>query len=189
MLNVLCMRVFFKYSFFKMINTCLTCYNVAVAEITNPKNMILDGYYLLEFPMRDADSPPNQYETIFRLLSPSVLLSVSYRLSDTSKHDDFTFSLIDRVRRTVRGSADDIGWLQRDSGMLPVEDGTEKFMEILENVRYLLVLVTLLCLHMLRSVIPWLLQLFFPLTGMAFTDCRTQWFTYWFQVAFSILFS
>ncbi|KAF3440069.1 hypothetical protein FNV43_RR18347 [Rhamnella rubrinervis] len=44
--------------------------------------------------------------------------------------------LIDRVRRTVRGSADDIGWLQRDLGMPPVEDGTEKFMEILENVRH-----------------------------------------------------
>lgn len=42
------------------------------------------------------------------------------------------------MRRTVRGSADDIGWLKRDSGMPPVEDGTEKFMEILENVRYLL---------------------------------------------------
>lgn len=76
---------------------------------------------------------------------------MSYRLSDTSKHDDFTFSLIDRVRRTVRGSADDIGWLQRDLGMPPVEDGTDKFMEILENVRYLLLHVTL---HMLRRVMP-----------------------------------
>uniref|UniRef100_A0A6P4ANF6 uncharacterized protein LOC107422674 n=1 Tax=Ziziphus jujuba TaxID=326968 RepID=A0A6P4ANF6_ZIZJJ len=44
--------------------------------------------------------------------------------------------LIDRVRRTVRGSADDIGWLQRDSGMPQVEDGTERFMEILESIRH-----------------------------------------------------
>ncbi|GMY23298.1 GPI inositol-deacylase PGAP1-like [Fagus crenata] len=45
-------------------------------------------------------------------------------------------SLIDRARRTVRGSADDIGWLQRASGMPPVEDGTERFTEILDNIRH-----------------------------------------------------
>ncbi|KAH0980658.1 hypothetical protein GBA52_007835 [Prunus armeniaca] len=44
--------------------------------------------------------------------------------------------LVDRVRRTVRGSADDIGWLQRDPTMPPVEDGTERFMEILGDIRH-----------------------------------------------------
>lgn len=45
-------------------------------------------------------------------------------------------SLIDRARRTVRGSADDIGWLQRAPGMPPVEDGTERFLEILGNIKH-----------------------------------------------------
>ncbi|CAN1146046.1 hypothetical protein LINPERPRIM_LOCUS6853 [Linum perenne] len=44
--------------------------------------------------------------------------------------------LIERARRTVRGSADDIGWLQRAPGMPPVEDGTERFMEILDSIRH-----------------------------------------------------
>ncbi|KAB2595218.1 hypothetical protein D8674_030668 [Pyrus ussuriensis x Pyrus communis] len=44
--------------------------------------------------------------------------------------------LIDRVRKTVRGSADDIGWLQRDPTMPSVEDGTERFMEILGDIRH-----------------------------------------------------
>ncbi|KAJ4727226.1 Alpha/beta-Hydrolases superfamily protein [Melia azedarach] len=44
--------------------------------------------------------------------------------------------LIERARRTVRGSADDIGWLLRDPAMPPVEDGTEKFLEILDNIRH-----------------------------------------------------
>ncbi|KAF5732896.1 Alpha/beta-Hydrolases superfamily protein [Tripterygium wilfordii] len=44
--------------------------------------------------------------------------------------------LIERARRTVLGSADDIGWLQRSSYMPPVEDGTERFMEILDNIRH-----------------------------------------------------
>lgn len=44
--------------------------------------------------------------------------------------------LIERARRTVRGSADDIGWLQRDPDMPSVEDGTERFMEILDSVRH-----------------------------------------------------
>ncbi|XP_059651623.1 uncharacterized protein LOC132299162 [Cornus florida] len=44
--------------------------------------------------------------------------------------------LIERARRTVRGSADDIGWLQRASEMPPVEDGTERFIEILDDIRH-----------------------------------------------------
>ncbi|XP_013631760.1 PREDICTED: uncharacterized protein LOC106337235 isoform X2 [Brassica oleracea var. oleracea] len=42
--------------------------------------------------------------------------------------------LIERARRTVRGSADDIGWLQRDPEMPPVEDGTYRFNKILEDI-------------------------------------------------------
>lgn len=49
---------------------------------------------------------------------------------------DFDLSLIERARKTVRGSADDIGWLQRAPGMPPVEDGTERFMEIIDDIRY-----------------------------------------------------
>ncbi|KAL1329501.1 hypothetical protein HN51_046619 [Arachis hypogaea] len=45
-------------------------------------------------------------------------------------------SLIERARRTVRGSADDIGWLGRDPGMPPVEDGTERFHEILDEIKH-----------------------------------------------------
>ncbi|XP_016457436.2 uncharacterized protein LOC107781265 [Nicotiana tabacum] len=44
--------------------------------------------------------------------------------------------LIEKVRRTVRGSADDIGWLQRASHMPPVEDQTDRFVEILDDIRH-----------------------------------------------------
>lgn len=44
--------------------------------------------------------------------------------------------LIERAKKTVRGSADDIGWLQRDPQMPPVEDGTERFMEIIGDIRH-----------------------------------------------------
>ncbi|GAB2298821.1 hypothetical protein Dimus_032899 [Dionaea muscipula] len=44
--------------------------------------------------------------------------------------------LIERARRTIRGSADDIGWLQRDPSMPPVEDGTQRFLEILDLIRH-----------------------------------------------------
>ncbi|MFS8033773.1 putative alpha/Beta hydrolase [Helianthus anomalus] len=44
--------------------------------------------------------------------------------------------LVERVRRTVRGSADDIGWLQRAPDMPPVEDGTDRFTNILEIIRH-----------------------------------------------------
>ncbi|XP_058084494.1 uncharacterized protein LOC131232273 [Magnolia sinica] len=42
-------------------------------------------------------------------------------------------SLISRARKTVLGSARDIGWLQGASA--PVEDGTQRFTELLDSVR------------------------------------------------------
>lgn len=58
--------------------------------------------------------------------------------------------VVARVQTTLRGSADDIGWLQKVPGLPPVEDGTERFLQHLErtmsgihvlpnNVVYLLV--------------------------------------------------
>ncbi|KAL4194148.1 hypothetical protein AMTRI_Chr05g57820 [Amborella trichopoda] len=44
-------------------------------------------------------------------------------------------SLISRVQKTLRGSTDDIGWLQRMAGMPPVVDGTDRFMELLDGIR------------------------------------------------------
>ncbi|ERN00152.1 hypothetical protein AMTRI_Chr13g83420 [Amborella trichopoda] len=43
--------------------------------------------------------------------------------------------LVSRVQKTLRGSADDIGWLQREPGMPPVEDGTRRFNELLVDIR------------------------------------------------------
>ncbi|XP_052135709.1 uncharacterized protein LOC127754269 isoform X2 [Oryza glaberrima] len=43
--------------------------------------------------------------------------------------------LVERARKTVRGSADDIGWLQQDQSLPPTEDGTARFLEILDAVR------------------------------------------------------
>lgn len=44
---------------------------------------------------------------------------------------------ISRVRRTVHGSSDDIGWLQNDTEMAPVEDGSSRFLELLQGIRHL----------------------------------------------------
>ncbi|KAF5726008.1 hypothetical protein HS088_TW23G00745 [Tripterygium wilfordii] len=40
-----------------------------------------------------------------------------------------------RVQRTLHGSSYDIGWLQSAPGMAPVEDGTARFLELLEGIR------------------------------------------------------
>ncbi|XP_072967356.1 uncharacterized protein [Typha angustifolia] len=40
-----------------------------------------------------------------------------------------------RLSRTLQGSSDDIGWLQRTEGLPPVEDGTTRFNELLHDVR------------------------------------------------------
>ncbi|XAR53369.1 hypothetical protein NMG60_11021904 [Bertholletia excelsa] len=44
-------------------------------------------------------------------------------------------SVISRIRKTLNGSSDDIGWLQNAPGMAPVEDGSARFLELLQYVR------------------------------------------------------
>ncbi|CAM6089970.1 unnamed protein product [Calypogeia fissa] len=44
--------------------------------------------------------------------------------------------LVSRVQTTLRGSADDIGWLQKDTSLPPVVDKTERFLEILGRISH-----------------------------------------------------
>ncbi|KAI3447017.1 hypothetical protein Pfo_003682 [Paulownia fortunei] len=44
-------------------------------------------------------------------------------------------SVVSRVLKTLHGSSDDIGWLQCAPGMAPVEDGSARFMELLQGIR------------------------------------------------------
>ncbi|KAF3340381.1 hypothetical protein FCM35_KLT16152 [Carex littledalei] len=61
----------------------------------------------------------------------ALMRPTSFFQNGTSLFQD----LVGRARKTIRGSADDIGWLQRDRSMLPTEDGTSRFLEILESIR------------------------------------------------------
>lgn len=61
-------------------------------------------------------------------------------VSNIYAHSSFSysfliFSILSRVRKTLRGSSDNIGWLQRTMGMAPVEDGTPRFLELLAGIR------------------------------------------------------
>ncbi|KAI3443737.1 hypothetical protein Pfo_000402 [Paulownia fortunei] len=44
-------------------------------------------------------------------------------------------SIVSRVLKTLHGSSDDIGWLQFAPGMAPVEDGSARFLELLQSIR------------------------------------------------------
>ncbi|KAG6599467.1 hypothetical protein SDJN03_09245, partial [Cucurbita argyrosperma subsp. sororia] len=44
-------------------------------------------------------------------------------------------NVIFRIRKTLIGSSEDIGWLQNTPGMPPVVDGTERFLELLSEIR------------------------------------------------------
>nr|GLL25607.1 uncharacterized protein LOC109157664 isoform X3 [Ipomoea trifida] len=70
--------------------------------------------------------------------SGSLLNSSAIVTSTQSNRNGISIfqGLIERVQRTVRGSADDIGWMQRDPQMPPVEDGTDRFLEILDAIRH-----------------------------------------------------
>ncbi|CAA2945092.1 Hypothetical predicted protein [Olea europaea subsp. europaea] len=91
------------------------------------------------------------------------------RSNDTNQNGIPLFQgLIERVRKTVRGSADDIGWLQRAVEMPPVEDGTGRFMEILDDIRH--------GLHKLPNTMVYLLVpgLFSNHGPLYFTNTKTS---------------
>lgn len=52
------------------------------------------------------------------------------------QHFLIIYSITSRVCTTLRGSSDDIGWLQCTPGMASVEDGTSRFLELLAGIRY-----------------------------------------------------
>ncbi|TQE02404.1 hypothetical protein C1H46_012043 [Malus baccata] len=45
-------------------------------------------------------------------------------------------SIASRVQKSLQGSSDDIGWLQRTHGMPGMEDGTARILELLAGIRY-----------------------------------------------------
>ncbi|KAK9142094.1 hypothetical protein Syun_011494 [Stephania yunnanensis] len=49
----------------------------------------------------------------------------------------FFQGFLSRLKTTLHGSSDDIGWLQHAPGMPPVEDGTSRFIELLQEIRLL----------------------------------------------------
>ncbi|KAJ6879078.1 hypothetical protein NC652_032588 [Populus alba x Populus x berolinensis] len=85
-----------------------------------------------------TDTPPiHSGVTINSSEGPSQNTSALVQSNNSGQSGLSMFQgLIERARRTVRGSADDIGWLQHASGMPSVEDGTGRFMEILDNIRH-----------------------------------------------------
>ncbi|KAL6005069.1 hypothetical protein ACLOJK_005630 [Asimina triloba] len=54
---------------------------------------------------------------------------------DQTRFPSMQYHLVSRARKTILGSAKDIGWLQHDSRMPPVEDGTQRFTELLGSIR------------------------------------------------------
>ncbi|XP_062148970.1 uncharacterized protein LOC133857685 isoform X2 [Alnus glutinosa] len=78
------------------------------------------------------------------LMLPLFSLRFTWRLALYSWKQSFSYirgiqvqvrSIISRLRKTLRGSCDDIGWLQCTPGVAPVEDGTPRFLELLAGIR------------------------------------------------------
>ncbi|XP_058221675.1 uncharacterized protein LOC131331775 isoform X1 [Rhododendron vialii] len=96
-----------------------------LSSASESANVATDAPLIFDGTLRRSDGDSSQS-------SNTVIQS-----AQTSQNGISIFQgLIERARKTVRGSADDIGWLQRAPGMPPVEDGTERFMEIIDDIRH-----------------------------------------------------
>ncbi|XP_047339010.1 uncharacterized protein LOC124942530 isoform X2 [Impatiens glandulifera] len=67
----------------------------------------------------------------WKMASASWRYSVSYVVYAQTRAQ----RIVSRIRTTLHGSSDDIGWLQHTPGLAPVEDGSTRFMELLQCVR------------------------------------------------------
>ncbi|XP_057828520.1 uncharacterized protein LOC131039702 isoform X3 [Cryptomeria japonica] len=125
-------------------NECST--SVSVREsgvITNPA--LLSAIDVTKSAFTEATQSFWSTPTIFKgFMFPIVGLKFAWRLAFicvtcSCFHARRTHRqlkrLVARVQTTLRGSSRDIGWLQRAPGMPPVEDGTNKFKELLERIR------------------------------------------------------
>ncbi|KVI11580.1 hypothetical protein Ccrd_010008 [Cynara cardunculus var. scolymus] len=75
--------------------------------------------------------------TKFFVKSALVLALAPYRISSqcVKRAQIRVESIISRVQITLHGSSTDIGWIQRDPNMDPVQDGSARFLELLNAIR------------------------------------------------------
>lgn len=97
------------------------------SELPGSADLVTDAAQLDDDISRDATDTSSEAASLFAESTSSGTPQSGISLFQ---------GLVERARRTARGSADDIGWLQRDPDMPPVENGTERFMEILDSVRH-----------------------------------------------------
>ncbi|XP_012076772.1 uncharacterized protein LOC105637769 isoform X2 [Jatropha curcas] len=101
--------------------------------------LVNTGYEIIKTSYHDVSS-----FIIQGLMLPLFGFRLAWRLALASLRCSFYYircaqvqvrSVTSRVRTTLRGSSDDIGWLQRTPGMAPVEDGTARFLDLLNKIR------------------------------------------------------
>ncbi|XP_071698397.1 uncharacterized protein [Rutidosis leptorrhynchoides] len=89
-------------------------------------------------PLLSSNAPPVRDEITRHLEEDRSQSNSALVQSDQTSPSGISMfqGLIERVRKTVHGSSDDIGWLQRAPDMPSTEDGTERFNNILDNIRH-----------------------------------------------------
>ncbi|KAH9800903.1 alpha/beta-Hydrolases superfamily protein [Citrus sinensis] len=111
------------------------------AKATQQHNRSVPGFADLTF---ESWAVPICIGVTCKLMLPLFGIQLAWRLAIASWRCPFHYircaqgrvrSISSRVRRTLHGSSDDIGWLQQTPGMAPVEDGTARFLELLECIR------------------------------------------------------
>uniref|UniRef100_A0A7N0UPD5 Alpha/beta-Hydrolases superfamily protein n=1 Tax=Kalanchoe fedtschenkoi TaxID=63787 RepID=A0A7N0UPD5_KALFE len=129
-----------------LITGCFTGYTVDHA----PEYSAINGQELLTYsgeqtgsPADDCPSPsgresltPEATNSMYDGISVSASQNSTALINFSRPYQNIFQGLIERARKTVRGSADDIGWLQHAPGMPPVEDGTQRFDDILDSIRH-----------------------------------------------------
>ncbi|KAK6944934.1 hypothetical protein RJ641_026036 [Dillenia turbinata] len=99
---------------------------------------------ILAQPVEAVEEKPLERKRHCPLMLSFFGLRLAWRLAMDFFKSSFSYArcfqtqihgIITQLQKTLRGSADDIGWLQNTPGMPPLQDSTARFQELLQVIR------------------------------------------------------
>lgn len=121
-----------------------TSYLEELMPVCSRFEIVLSNYYYrgVGFIFKGLMLPISGQRFSWRLTFASLRSMFCYVRSSKAQ----VRSIISRVWKTLHGSSGEIGWLQEAPGMAPVKDGSARFLELLECIRYQIYMCDILVL-------------------------------------------
>lgn len=123
---------------FVALSSCQDLDSSRCASTSKNLGTVLDGQTQEPSSIEDHPSLLSRLDLARYFVKSTLILALApYQISSQCvKHAQICVkSTLSRVQITFHGSSADIGWIQRDPTMDPVKDGSDRFVELLNEIR------------------------------------------------------